>query len=174
MSVVVYQGEKLTCTGQDATVPDNAIAKLMYYLNSVAFCVAELYITIPKKLRDYENYSLISDQDRVEVLWWAQRLHPENLKFVGAFVDDHTLCEEGYSNEFYKRQEWTVVPVPRFGQFHIMRVMAFTEQWLTENYKTPMKTINGKLRDPDRPDVVIQEIHNHITHIHNHTICSVQ
>lgn len=171
----MYQGEKLTCTSQHADVPDNAIAKLMYYLDCVAICVAELYINIPKKLRDYEHYSWISDQDRVEVLWWAHELHPKNLKLYGVFVGDHTLCEEGSGNEFYKRQEWTVVPVPVHGQlveFHIMRVMAFKEQWLTKNYKTPMKTINGKLRDPDRPDVVIQEIHNHVTH--NHTICSVQ
>ena len=102
MSVVVYEGEKLTCTSQPVTVPNNSTAKLMYYLDSVASCVAELDRHIPKRLRDYANYSSISEQDRVDVLWWAHRLHPANLKLFGVFVDDYTLCNKGFNNEFYR------------------------------------------------------------------------
>lgn len=57
----------IKATGQKCTVPDNPIAKLMYYFNCVCSCIEFDNNPTIRCLRDYENYASLSSDEEAQV-----------------------------------------------------------------------------------------------------------
>lgn len=181
MSIVSYNRSRLVNSGSRTTVDDNLHAKLMYYLNCVACCVEGAGDLIPLKYRDYQNYSELTPEDRLQVLWWAKRLHPSLLTLLGIFQADHTLCQED-PNKFYEQTGGqafgTTALILRETDCRIIKIMAYKASWMRLYYEEPMRQVDQWLDNPTPPQVVVQEIHQHITNNYYSTtterLCSVQ
>lgn len=86
------QNIEVEVTGTTVTVPDNNIARLMYYLHCVNSCIPGF--EIPERLRRYQNYYLLSDDDRANVVAHALLLKPEILNNEVFFlVGDNDMSE---------------------------------------------------------------------------------
>ena len=66
-------------TGVSCTVPDNPIAKLMYYFNCVCSCVDADFDSSIRRLRNYDNYSSLSAEEQAKLLILCLALSPDKL-----------------------------------------------------------------------------------------------
>ncbi len=64
-------------TGTTTTVPNNSLARLMYYLKCVRSCLPSL--DIPDRLCNYNNYFYMSNDDSKTVVAYAVLLSPDVL-----------------------------------------------------------------------------------------------
>ena len=152
MSCVSYNRDRLLRTSESVSVANDAYARLMYYLNCVASCLEGGTEAIPLRLRDHENYDRLSHRDRIDVLWWAQKVPPQVLEYLGVFVRDHTLCRRNSRNEFYKASDFRplgTVLIHR-NQCPVKSIMSFNDSWVSSFYDEPMKQINDAQLNPSR------------------------
>ena len=75
---------KIKAFGTTTTVPNNAIAKLMYYLD----CVAAVVDYKDRTLTDYQNYNELSGEQLVAVYHIAKLLNPSIFINAGIFIVD--------------------------------------------------------------------------------------
>ena len=80
-------------------VPQNKLAKLMYYLDcifSILDCPEFEYYT------KYKNYRSLSRRQINEVLILAQRFNPDTMLGNNLFIQDKDLIPMGFGNHFKK------------------------------------------------------------------------
>ena len=136
-------------TGTTCYVPDNPIAKLMYYLNA---CESICEIGIPRKFRDYQNYDDLSASEMSDCLNLADVLDPTVFIRNGVMVQSDQLCGNS-ANEFYEITNTRIgVSVSRSfmiagRQVRTLKIMAFKRSWLENNYYGPFRTINRILAE---------------------------
>jgi len=129
-------------TGVSVVVPDNDVARLMYYLNCVTRG-AGLDI-LPNYLIDYRNYRRLDGRDIDLLLEFAALLSPRELINNIIFRDDEGDITGRAQNEFCEIDiACNVVAVERTvvvaGQVrNISKVMFFKSSWLNTNYYRPM------------------------------------
>lgn len=89
-------------TGSTTTVPDNAVAKLMYYFDCVCSCVeADIKWLSDRPLASYKNYYRLTNEEEAKLLLLCLALSPDKL--IGSIffpANDEDL--DGSSNEFYE------------------------------------------------------------------------
>ena len=78
------------------TVPDDPIAKLMYYFNCVTCCV-ELEDSDLNRLRDYQNYTRLTSDEKAKLLALCLALSPDKL--IGVIFHPSNDCG-GLTNRF--------------------------------------------------------------------------
>ena len=63
-------------TGRSTSVPNNNIARLMYYLRSLSSIMDNC---VPSNLTDYSNYYSLSSTERLMVIRLAVELSPDKM-----------------------------------------------------------------------------------------------
>ena len=140
-------------TGLTCTVPDNPIAKLMYYFNCVCSCVEADNDYTTRRLRNYNNYSSLSSQEEAQLLILCLALSPDKL--IGSIFlpagDDEDLG--GCCNEFYEVSAIsTRVLVSQSllvggQQKKVQKIMKFKKSWIEKYFINPLRSIErGQLR----------------------------
>lgn len=133
--------------GSFATIPNNAAAKLMYYLN----CVAGLIDETQHIVIDYKKYRSLTDELLEELYKVALEINPNYLITNGIFIINPNLLINA-GNQFYK------ITDERFG-FHgnreiiilgnivkVINVMVCNKEWLETYYFQPMDEIESEIR----------------------------
>ncbi|CAF1043978.1 unnamed protein product [Rotaria sp. Silwood1] len=131
-------------TSSRATVPDNDLARLMYYLNCV-FSAIEYKDQDVRRYRDYYNWSLLSDAEQRMVLVLALALSPDEFDGKVFFHSDELCGDSG--NKFYelsqiRHQFLAVQSIVVAGQTrHVKKIMTYKMSWIQNNYVEPVKRL---------------------------------
>ena len=96
---------KVEAYGVRTTVPNDNIAKLMYYLK----CVLNVIDYDRKgKLTDYSNYNNLNNEERKAVIELAILFNPKLFIEAGIFVVNSDLLPDYSGNNFYKISDETI------------------------------------------------------------------
>ena len=144
--------------GTAAQVPNNDIAKLMYYMN----CVCTVLDHEEKSfLTDYKNYDDLNNEQAKLVYGLALIFQPALLIQAGVFIVDSKLLDGEFNNQFYE------ITNEKIG-FHVnqevmiggkvvrvKKLMACNNIWLSNNYYNPIDRIKMRLNSglPIKPVV---------------------
>lgn len=130
--------------GDTAIIPNNHIAKLMYYLHCVKNCVD---VDITSRLVDYKNYRLLSEIERRDVVIHAHRFRPGVLRKVIFFeVEEDNYLLPNATNNFLAFNDPVVIGSFNLTsnlilvdgqQFIIKQVMVFKYSWLHDYFIVP-------------------------------------
>lgn len=133
-------------TGSYTSVPNDPKAKLMYYLSCICNLIdldnsdADI-----RRLRDYPNYWLLSEDDVTSLIVICIALKPDELMGKLLFANDE-MCGNS-SNEFYElsavNHTLMVTDSVLIGgqRKRVQKIMTFRMSWLMNNYINPMKTL---------------------------------
>ena len=145
-----YNKTQVERTTTKAVVPQNDIAKLMYYLNCVA---TVLQYDINYRFRDYRNYFNLTQKEKDAVVVIALLFNPEILIDCKVFILDPTLLVGEFDNEFYKITDENIgihvnEEVMIGGrQVRVLKIMACNENWIRKNYLDPIENINNRKKN---------------------------
>ena len=134
--------------GGKANVPNNTMAKLMYYLH----CVVTVIQYENSVLTDYQNYDELSGKELLAVYDVAKLLNPSLFINAGIFILDQRLLVDT-DNQFYEITDETVgVHVNQeimIGgrSVKVLKIMACNMLWLHRNYYRPIQEIDSLIRD---------------------------
>ena len=130
------------------TVPDNARAKLMYYLSCVK-TVIQLNDSTLQRLSDYNNYQLLTDPEIDALLALVILFSPDELLGKVFFHDED--CG-GWNNQFFELSAVShmlaVTDNILIGgeRKRVAKVMFFKTSWLDNYYLTPLRSFEGRLQ----------------------------
>lgn len=139
--------------GRDVEVPENPIAKLMYYFDSICYAMDMNRTASPdkiKKLRDFTKYRKLNEEERDLLLILVVRFSPDELINKCLFQDDE-MCENDM-NKFYKMdavQHRFVITEEIIvgGQVtRVVKILCYRKIWLEYCYFEPMKNVERELR----------------------------
>ena len=126
------------------TVPNDPIARLMYYFNCVCYCVEPDSSDSIRRLKDYANYHRLTSEEKAQLLVMCLALSPDKLmETIFHPTDD---CGE-YSNQFLElsatKTDVLVSDSLLVGgqRKKIQRIMLFKKSWMEKNYIEPMRSI---------------------------------
>ena len=148
MAGFVAQRVGMRDVSRTVTVPDNARAKLMYYLSCVK-TVIQLNDSPLRRLTDYHNYHLLTDPEIDALLAMVILFSPDELLGKVFFPDED--CG-GWNNQFF---ELTAVShmlavtdniLIEGERKRVAKVMFFQRSWLDNNYLTPLRSFEGRLQ----------------------------
>ena len=138
-----YQSLGVKLTGSTTTVPNDRVAKLMYYLNCVFVVIrydgADRYT-------DYKKYYLLSKEEEQTILGLAALFNPKLMTQNALFIIDPDLVPPGSSNQFFEitdskigvhvNSEVVIGGVAR----KVLKIMTCTENWLLRYYIDQVKS----------------------------------
>ena len=139
-------------TGSSTTVPDNPIAKLMYYFDCVSSCVEADNDSNIRRLRDYTNYHRLSNEEKGQLLILCLALSPDNLIGAIFFPAKDEEDFDGCSNEFYELStvstKLVVAESLLIGgqQKQVRKIMMFKKSWIEKNYINPLLSFQRSQR----------------------------
>ena len=148
MAAFVGERVRIRDTSVNASVPQNPKAKLMYYLNCVA-SVIQLDDPALSRLRNYQNYYLLSDQETDALLALVILLSPDEL--IGKVFFPSEDCG-GHSNQFYELSAVShmlaVADNIVIGgeRKRVGKIMFFQRSWMETNYLTPIRSFQDRLQ----------------------------
>ena len=150
---------QLKKTGSPTTVPDNPIAKLMYYFDCICSCVEADNDSTIRRLRNYNNYSRLSNEEEAQLLILCLALSPDKL--IGSIIfpvkDGDDL--NGMSNDFFElsavNTKLIVSESILIGgqQKRVRKIMMFKKSWIEKNYLNPLRSIERRQRPASRPSL---------------------
>ncbi|KAK3087776.1 hypothetical protein FSP39_010472 [Pinctada imbricata] len=130
-------------------------AKLMFYLDCIC-TVLELDDPDINRLKDYDNYWRLSDEEEIQLLIYCAMLSPDKLIEKCIFFDkDGDICGSGL-NAFFEisavQNRVLVTENILVGnhQRHVKQIMYFKKDFLDDYYFTPWKTLQTRLDDAQR------------------------
>ena len=141
-------------TGVSTTVPNDPIAKLMYYFHCVCSCVEPDSSDTIRRLRDYANYHRLTSEERAQLLVMCLALSPDKL--IGTIFHPTDDCG-GSSNEFLElsaiKTDLVVTDSLLVGgqRKKIQSIMLFKKSWMENNYIEPLRSIQRSSRPPTPP-----------------------
>ena len=145
-------------TGTSVTVPNNPIAKLMYYFNCVCSCIEADDDYTTRRLRNYSNYSSLTSQEEAQLLILCLALSPDKL--IGSIFLPASDDEDfgGCSNEFYELSAVSTRVLVSESlmvggqQKRVRKIMKFKKVWIENNYINPLRAIErGETSRPALP-----------------------
>ena len=145
-------------TGSTTTVPDNPIAKLMYYFDCVCSCVEADDDDTTRRLRNYRSYISLSSQEEAQLLILCLALSPDKL--IGSIFlpisDDEDLG--GSCNAFYEVSAVSTRVLVSESllvggqQKKVRKIMKFKKSWLENYFINPLRSIErGQSSRPALP-----------------------
>ena len=135
-----YANQGVELIGGKASVPNDDVAKLMYYLHCVDTVINYNGID---RLTDYHNYMSLTVDDMVLLFKLVLIFNPEIFVKAGIFLLADDLLPYGVDNQFYQ------ITDERIGLYvdnqiaiggrtvKVLKVMACNEDWLVRNYYRP-------------------------------------
>ncbi|XP_078343571.1 uncharacterized protein LOC144629212 [Oculina patagonica] len=147
MAALVSERVGIKDITQRAMVPENPKAKLMYYLNAVAF-VIDLNNPNVNRLRDFHNYYLLTEQETDALLALVILFSPDELLNKVFF---HSEDCGGLSNQFYELSAVShmlaVADNIIIGgeRKRVAKIMFFQRSWMEYFYFTPIMSFQGRL-----------------------------
>lgn len=145
---------QLRAYGEATTVPNNNIAKLMYYLDCVSTVIEYDKYNI---LTDYQHYYELTFEQKKAVYELALLLHPKIFIDAGIFIVDPALLIDDLSNKFYKITDETIGVhanqqiVVGGKTVRVLNVMACDSSWLNRNYYIPLQAITNEIERRTNP-----------------------
>ncbi len=130
-----------------ATVPENPKAKLMYYLNCVAF-VIDLNDPNLNRLKDYKNYFLLNETETDALLALVVLFSPDEL--IGKVFFHNEDCG-GFTGQFFELSAVSnmlaVTDNIIIGgeRKRVANIMFFQRKWMEDNYLKPIRSFQGRL-----------------------------
>lgn len=135
-------------TGSSCTVPNSPVAKLMYYFNCACSCVEAEEDREIRRLKDYDNYHWLSNEEEAKLLVLCLALSPDKL--IGAiFFPSEDI--DG-SNEFFElsavstRLMVTDSLLVGGQRKKVRKIMMFKKVWMERNYIEPLKEFAERRR----------------------------
>jgi hypothetical protein len=128
--------------GVNVVIPDNDVARVMYYLNCVTVSLG--LDILEDDLVDYKNYHRLSRARAAQVFQAALLFSPDEFINKLIFLDDEGDVTGTSSNEFVKFSvACSMVSLQRSvviaGKVQsVTKVMFFKSSWLDQNYMRPM------------------------------------
>ena len=125
-------------------VPDDDVARLMYYLSCVDTVIDYEGID---NLSDYQNYDLLTVDEMAELFKLVLIFNPKYFVEKGVFIIDENLLPDGLGNQFYKITDERIGLHVNNEMFiggktvNVLKVMACNMDWLVRNYFRPWKNI---------------------------------
>jgi len=157
MAVVAAVESELSirATGVKTTVPEDNIARLMYYLNCMHNCIPG--DVVPSMFTNYSRYYSLSDDEKTAVVGLSVLLSPDLLLGKVIFpVDNSSQLLNGMTNEFYDLREAKRllagaataegVLILEGKTVDVTKIMVFTENWLMKFFINPLKSEAWRIR----------------------------
>ena len=154
-----YQSFGVQKIGSDVQIPDNKLAKLMYYLDSVFTIFGDerySYYT------NFHNYHLLNKRQEEYVLYLARTYNASLMLDNQLFIIDPKLVDPGYNNQFYLVTDKRIRIRANSQVFvggklvSVQKVMACTRSWIQNFYYDPLskysnnnRSNNNNRRSPD-------------------------
>ena len=141
-------------TGVSASVPNDPIAKLMYYFNCVCACIEPDSSDTIRRLRDFENYHRLTSDERAQLLVMCRALSPDKL--IGTIFHLTEYCG-GSSNKFLElsaiKTDVVVTDSLLVGgqRKKIQKIMIFLKSWTEDYYNEPLRSIQRSSKPPPPP-----------------------
>ena len=136
-----FQSLDVKLTGSKAYVPENNLAKLMYYLNCVT---GVIQYDENNKFLEYQKYYLLSEKEEQLVVIIAILFDPKILISQSLFLVGSEYVPSGKTNQFYEltnnkfgihiNSEVIIGGVAR----KVLKFMGCTQSWLDDNYYEPI------------------------------------
>ena len=139
--------------GQRTSVPDNDLARLMYYLSCVDTVIQYHEID---RLTDYQNYDSLDVEDITVLLELVILFNPKFLVDKGIFILDESLLPNDLDNQFYQITDERIGihinnEIMVSGRtVKVLKVMACDEEWIFRNYINPLKRAFNKETEYER------------------------
>ena len=130
--------------GQETTVPNNDLAKLMYYLDCITTVIEYDDYNI---LTDYKHYYNLTLDQKKEVYKLAILFNPKIFTDAGVFIVNSDLLHAGWSNKFYKLTDETfgihVNQELMIGgrSVRVLKFMVCDSSWLKIHYHDPLERL---------------------------------
>lgn len=137
--------------GTSTIVPNNAIAKLMYYLA----CVAAVIDYEDRTLTDYQNYNELSGEQLLAVYHIAKLMNPSIFINAGVFIINQKLLLDK-TNQFYEITDETISAhvnseiIIGGKVVKVLKLMACNDTWLSNNYYKPINEIDRLVLEIER------------------------
>ena len=132
-------------TTSPATVPNDPVAKLMYYLNCMCTVLRMNQNPDMDRLRQYKDYNMLTHTDRNVLINLCMILKPDVLLNKCIFQND-ALCKD-MTNRFYDiesvQNNFFVAGSVMIGgrKTQVTKVMTFKMSWLQSYWVTPMQQV---------------------------------
>ena len=139
-----YNSIHVQAIGRTVTVPDNDIARLMYYLSCVDTVIRH---DQTDRLSDYENYYRLTKAEEDLLLQLVLLFNPKIFINAGIFIVDQSLLPYNMDNEFYQITDQRIgIHVNQeiiIGgkSVKVLKIMACNTEWLNRNYINPLNNI---------------------------------
>ena len=143
---------KIERTTVATKVPNNDLAKLMYYLSCV-FIVIKYEQN--NKLSDYQNFTNLNEQEKKLVYNLSILFDPKIFISAGIFIVKSELLPPSRANDFFKITDERIgVHVSNniiIGgkAVQVLNIMVCKSVWLDRNYYSPLKNIILKQKNKE-------------------------
>ena len=127
--------------GTTVTVANSPVAKMSYYFNCVCVCVEADEDSEIRRLKNYRNYTSLSDEEEAKLFVLCLALSPDKL--IGAVFIPSEDIDSG--NEFFElsavstRMVVTDSLLVGGQRKKVRKIMMFKKWWLETYYLEPMK-----------------------------------
>ena len=141
-------------TGVRVTIPNDPIAKLMYYFDCVCSCIEPDSSDTIRHLRDYANYHWLTSDERAQLLVMCRALSPDKL--IGTIFHPTDDCGE-YANQLLElsaiKTDMVVTDSLLVGgqRKKIQKIMIFKKSWMEDYYIEPLRSIQRSSQPPPPP-----------------------
>ena len=146
------------------TIPDNAIAKLMYYL----YCVSSVIDIIDPILTDYQNYDKLKSEQLVEVYNKSKEYSPDKFLSHKILIINRDLHNNSLDNEFYEITDKSIdhhadKEIAIGGKVaKVNKIIVCNNNWLSLYYYSPISVVDKIVND-----IKIRENRNYESQIVN-------
>ena len=134
--------------GSTTTVPDNPIARLMYYFDCVCSCTDADDDASIRRLRNYRNYLDLTNDEEAKLFILCLALSPDKL--IGSIFFPDEDIDGG--NKFYElsavNTKLVVSESVMVGgqQKRVHKIMKFKKIWIERNYLEPLQSFQQRQR----------------------------
>ncbi|CAF1048986.1 unnamed protein product [Rotaria magnacalcarata] len=149
MAYLERQQTQIRDTTSRADVPNSDIAKIMYYLNCVCYCIDYNDNDI-RRYTNYARWASLSDEEDRLVFVLGMTLSPD--LFIGKVFFPSDALSRDMTGRFYEisqiNHQLVVVPSLVIGgrTCRVNRILAYKQVWLQENYIDPMRRLIQRFR----------------------------
>ncbi len=137
-----YQKIGIKTIGVKTSVPENNLAKLMYYLQCV-FIVIQY--DEDRRYSDYQNYNLLSVEEEQILLTLVRKFNPKFMRDNLLFIVEPNLIPSDMINEFFQITDDKIGVhvnseiVIGGRSVKVKKIMSCTESWINRFFYEPMK-----------------------------------